>query len=54
MKLYVTKEGEALVFKIQKIIKQWNEMLSAGLEEEEKTLVSKLMEKIAHNAQQYG
>ena len=54
MKLYVTKEGETLVFKIQKIIQQWNEMLSAGLEEEEKTLVSKLMEKIAHNAQQYG
>ena len=54
MKLYVTKEGEALVFKIQKIIKQWNEMLSAGLEEEEKILVSKLIEKIAHNAQQYG
>lgn len=54
MKLYVTKDGEALVMKIQKIIKQWNKMLTEGLSDEEQVLVSNLMEKIAQNAQRCG
>lgn len=54
MKLYVTKDGEALVMKIQEIIKQWNKMLTEGLSDEEQVLVSNLMEKIAQNAQRCG
>ena len=54
MKLYVTKDGEAIGMKIQEIIKQWNKMLTEGLSDEEQVLVSNLMEKIAQNAQRCG
>lgn len=53
MKLYVTQEGEAVVTEIYRILNDWNAVLNEGLDAQEQKLVSKLMEKIAQNADRH-
>lgn len=52
-KLYVTKQGLEVVNRVLEVLKEWYEIITDGMDEDERDLVAQLMRKVAGNASHY-
>ncbi len=53
-RVYLTEQAEALIGRIFRCYRDWNDYLTQDMTEEEQQMLSALMEKITHRVDLYG